>query len=63
MGTCKDAITPNQLATLQKLNLKGDDLTTKQKTERTRLQKKKDNPKITLHNLTYQKVLKLILEV
>jgi hypothetical protein len=44
MGTCKEQLTHNQLATLEKLNLKGDDLTTKQKTERTRLQKKKDNP-------------------
>lgn len=43
MGACKDAITPSQLATLEKLNQKGDDITSKQKAERTRLQKKCDN--------------------
>ena len=44
MGQCKDAITTKQIEALKKLNDKGDDITSKQKTERTRLQKKLDNP-------------------
>jgi hypothetical protein len=61
MGQCKDAITPNQLATLEKLNLKGDDLTSKQKTERTRLQKKLDNkPKFDLSEGAKTYIRKLV---
>ena len=49
MGQCKESITASQLETLNKYNEKGDDLTSKQKSERTRLQKKKDNaPKFDL---------------
>ena len=44
MGQCKEMITASQLETLKKYNKKGDDITSKQKSERTRLQKKKDNP-------------------
>ena len=43
MGNCKDMITASQLETLNKLQAKGDDITSKQKSERTRLQKKYDN--------------------
>jgi hypothetical protein len=43
MGACKDMITPIQLVALKKLIEKGEDVTTKQKGERTRLQKKFDN--------------------
>jgi hypothetical protein len=43
MGACKDMITSSQLETLKKLTAKGDDITSKQKGERTRLQKKFDN--------------------
>ncbi len=44
MSPCKDAITEKQLETLDKLIDKGDKLTSTQKAERTRLQKKKDSP-------------------
>jgi len=43
MGPCKEMITESQLETLKKYNEKGEDITSKQKSERTRLQKKKDN--------------------
>jgi hypothetical protein len=46
MGQCKEMITELQLEALKKYNEKGDDLTTKQKTDRTKLQKKKDNPPV-----------------
>ncbi len=43
MGQCKDALTPKQAEQLTSLVAMGDDVTTKQKTERTKLQRKKDN--------------------
>lgn len=43
MGSCKDMITESQLEALKKLDKKGEDITSKQKSERTRLQKKLDN--------------------
>lgn len=43
MGNCKDMITTAQLATLEKLQEKGDDITSKQKSERTRLTTKFNN--------------------
>jgi len=44
MGQCKESITESQLEALNKYNEKGDNLTSKQKADRTKLQKKKDNP-------------------
>lgn len=43
MGQCKESITAAQSKTLESLIEKGEDLTSKQKSERTRLQKKKDH--------------------
>lgn len=49
MGNCKDMITASQLETLKKLQDKGDDITSKQKGERTRLTTKLNNkPKFDL---------------
>ena len=44
MARCDAMITDAQKKTLVKLKAKGDDVTTKQNTERTRLQKKLENP-------------------